>query len=209
MTNNLRVEPVQESPHDGHGQQVCSATGCKHDAGQTRCITHEGLQVDRQQDERSKEVHHKEEYGHISEAEGIVPKYLQINNGPFGAALHNDEQGKGEHRDDCKGKHEIGIKPVVPLAPVEEELEAPHAGGEQDETEIVDLHAYALHVGRVYNEQDRHDDGDNTDGDIDEEYPVPGEVVGDPSSENRTDDGPERDADPEDGHGHAVLLRGE
>ncbi len=66
-----------------------------------------------------------------------------------------------------------------------------------------------LEVRRVRHDAVREDQRRDADGDVDEEHPAPGEVVGDEAAERRPDRGREDDGHAVDGHRHAALRRRE
>ena len=96
-------------------------------------------------------------------------------------------------------------EPVLPLALVEHDLEASEADHEEGEAPGVDLHLRPLHVRRIDDEEIGHDDRDDAEGDVYEEYPVPGPVVRDPAPEQGSDYGTGGYPHAEDRRGHAHL----
>ena len=66
-----------------------------------------------------------------------------------------------------------------------------------------------LNIGRIVNEQGRHEHGQNTRRQIDVEYPPPGPFIGYPPSDNGPDYWSHYHAHSENGHCHAVFAPGE
>ena len=80
----------------------------------------------------------------------------------------------------------------------------------QSQTDEVDLQALlqglAHQVRWVLHQRGRHQYAQDADRNIDEEDPAPREVVRDPASQRRADDGRHNDAHAVHGHGHALLF---
>ena len=71
------------------------------------------------------------------------------------------------------------------------------------------MFAAALEVGRVFDHAVGEIEREQADGDVDEEDPVPVEVVGDPAAEGGADGGRDDDGHAVDGEGLAALFDGE
>ena len=69
------------------------------------------------------------------------------------------------------------------------------------------LERSALIHGRIFDHAGDQDEGQNADGNVDEEDPAPGEVVGDPAAEGGADGGREHGDEAVEGEGLAALLR--
>ncbi len=69
--------------------------------------------------------------------------------------------------------------------------------------------ADALEIGRVFHDAAGENEGENAYGDIEEEDPAPGVVVGDPAADGGTDGGRDDDGHPVDGEGDAAFLGSE
>ena len=80
---------------------------------------------------------------------------------------------------------------------------------ETDAVDAAEFLADALEVGRVFNDAAGENDGENADGDIEEEDPAPGIVVGDPAADGGPDGGCDDDGHPVDGEGDAAFFRSE
>ena len=127
----------------------------------------------------------------------------------LGIILVDDKQDEGNGGNDGKGHDEVRREPVLVLPLVKDELEGAETDGEERKAPIVDLHLYPLHVRRVLDYDDVHDDREDADGGVDIKDPAPGPVVRDPAAQKRADDGAQHGAHAEDGHGRAVLFPGE
>src|ERR1700678_519177 len=122
-----------------------------------------------------------------------------------------DERGCGE---DGEGEDHGIAEPVFFLALVEGELEASYAQCDQAEAHEVDPEALGLlfaevECGWVFNHAVAEVEREKADGEIDEEDPVPVEVVGDPAAEGGADSGRDDDGHSIDGDGLATFFYGE
>ncbi len=110
--------------------------------------------------------------------------------------------------DHGKNHDEVRFEPVVALAFVEDDLQRSQAERDKAEADVVDLgfaQLAAVEIWRILNQPRGEQDRKNADRNVDEENPAPGEIVGDPSAERRTD-GRRRDhGDAIDGECHAAL----
>ena len=100
------------------------------------------------------------------------------------------------------------LEPVLAFPFIQQELERTEPDGKEQEPPVIDFHLLPLHVRRVLDHDDVHDDREDADGNIDIEDPSPGPVVRDPASEERARDRTEHGAEAEDGHGRAVFFPG-
>ena len=197
--------------HHGHQDE---AAGGEHHAGALCGVAEEDLEVLRDEDGRAEEYHAENELEEDGGAEVAVFEELEIDDGVGVVPLpedEDDEQGTGDEGG-C-GDHGR-TEPVFFLALVEEELEEPDAGGDEGETCEVDLgfasfDAALLLDGRVFDDAVGEPEREEADGDIDEEDPVPVEVVGDPAAEGGADGWGDDDGHAVDGEGLAALFNGE
>ena len=100
------------------------------------------------------------------------------------------------------------------LAFVEGEFETADAEGYEAEAHEVDLLVLGLlfaelEVGWIFDHAVAEVERDETDGEVDEEDPVPVEVVGDPAAEGGADGGRDDDGHAVEGEGLAALFDGE
>src|SRR5208282_4612501 len=110
---------------------------------------------------------------------------------------HKDQGDSGDERED---HNEVRFEPIIALPLVENNLQGSKAKGHEAEADVIDFgftELAAPEIGRILNEPRGQENGNDSDGNVDEENPAPGEVVGDPSAERRPD-GRSRD------HGNAV-----
>ena len=117
---------------------------------------------------------------------------MQIDDGIFVSPLPDDHEDQGGCANDRKRDDEVRFEPVFALTFVENNLQSAQAQSHKSQAHIVDVsfaQLAALEVGRILNEPRGEQDRQNADGDIDEEDPAPGEVVGDPSAEGGADRG--------------------
>jgi hypothetical protein len=128
------------------------------------------------------------------QAEFLLKQQAHFDDGVLPRHLPRNEYRKGNGRDDSEGHDEIGLKPVIFLALVENDIEAAEEQRDQYKSDPVDLQSAGqtlfplLFQNSRFGDQPVHKENrDDADGDIDEEYPVPGEIVGNPPAERRTD----------------------
>src|ERR1700690_197366 len=122
-----------------------------------------------------------------------------------------DESGCGE---DGEGEDHGIAEPVFFLALVEGELEASYAQCDQAEAHEIYLQVLGLFFaeferGWVFDHAVAEVEREQADGEIDEEDPVPVEVVGDPAAEGGADSGRDDDGHAVEREGLAALLDGE
>jgi hypothetical protein len=96
------------------------------------------------------------------------------------------------------------FEPADLLAAVEHQLQGADPGCKCKKTEPVEPAAGAFFA--LLHEGDQSDDRENTHWQIDEKYPVPAVVVGEPGAERGSHDRAEHHADAPDCHGRAALL---
>ena len=148
-----------------------------------------------------------------------VPKlrFLSSFRSTMGSGWFHSHQAKktssGDGEDREGANHGIA-EPVLLLALVEGELEAADAEGDEAEAHEVDfempgLLAPAFEMRRIFDHAVAEIEREDADGKIDEEDPVPVEVVGDPAAEGGTDGGRDDDGHAVDGEGLAAFFDGE
>ena len=126
------------------------------------------------------------------------------------AQLPPDEGGDAADKEEGEQADEARCKPIVLLAFIEHDLQAAHGEGEKAQAEVVDLPeagAGGLDPRRVLYQPGDQEEGQNTDRNVDEEDPAPGEVVGDPAAERGSDGGREDGDQAIEGKCLAALLR--
>src|SRR6266516_4846611 len=102
------------------------------------------------------------------------------------------------------------FKPVFTLSLVEHHLQGSQAQSDEAEPYIVDAgftQLAALEIRWILNQPRGQQDGQNPDGNVDEKYPTPAEVVGDPSPKSGTDRGRSNHSHSINGECHAALSR--
>ena len=151
------------------------------------------LEVERQEDDRRAEAEGREEDGHHRRREGAVAEQVERDDRLGGPAL-DDHEDDEEHQADEDPAPDRRVAPVAALGEGEAEEDRDEGEDERHDAQIIDAHLPAgpTHVG-----QEAPDDGqgDEADRDVDEEDPVPGELVGQKAAQPRSQQ--ERDAEDE------------
>ena len=130
--------------------------------------------------------------------------------GVFCRHSHSTRRDHAADKQECEELDEAGREPVVLFALVEHDLEAAHGDGEEGQAHVVHVAqpgAVGLDPRRILDHAGDQDEGQNADGNVDEEDPAPGEVVGDPAAERGADGGREHGDQAVKGKGLAALLR--
>src|ERR1017187_3169335 len=115
---------------------------------------------------------------------------MQIDDGILVPPLPEDYEDQGGCGYGGKYDDEVGFKPVVALALVEDDLQSSEAERYKAEADVIDFgfaELATLEIGRVLNEPRGQQQGNDADRNVDEKNPAPGEVVGDPAAEGRAD----------------------
>src|SRR5712671_4822000 len=113
----------------------------------------------------------------------------------------SNRNGKEDH-------DEMAVQPILALAFVQNDLQGAEAKSDQRDTDVVDLQfaANSCRLGFFYklrwvgNESLRENQTDQTNGNVNEKYPAPGEMICDPTAQRRPDCGRGHD-------GHAVKSK--
>ena len=211
------VDAADEEADQGHEKENGDAAWRDDEACLLGGVAHQLLDVERDEDGGPEKGEAEDEHQQPGNAEGAIAEHGEVEDGPVSAAnLGNfpedeDEQRGSAHEEE--GGDEVRAEPVVLLAFVEDELQGAEADGEQAEAGVVEIEpAFALvgdffaDVGWIFNDARGEEEGENGDGDVDEEDPAPGVVVGDPAAERGTDGGREDDGHPIDGEGLAAFA---
>ncbi len=128
--------------------------------------------------------------------------------------LPPSEDYEGDGSKDGEGADHRIAEPVFLLAFIEGELEAAYAEGYKAETEEVDFEMLGLFHAEfemrwVFDHTVAEIERDEADGDVDEEDPVPVEVVRDPPTESGADCGRDDDGHAVNGEGLTTFFDGE
>src|SRR6267154_5633347 len=119
---------------------------------------------------------------------------------------HGGDQCSNRNR---KEDHdEMALEPVFTLTLVKNNLQGAEAKSDQRDTDVVDLQfaadscrlGFLYKLWRVGNESLRENQTDQTNGNVNEKYPAPGEMICDPTAQRRPDCGRGHD-------GHAVKSK--
>src|ERR1700693_6123137 len=125
-----------------------------------------------------------------------------------------DPPGDGRHHasDEEEGEEadEVGGEPIVLLAFIEHDLHAAHGDGEEaqaKEVHVFEELAVGLDPWWIFDEACDEEECQEADGNVDEEDPAPGEVVGDPAAKSRADGGSEDGDKAVEGEGLPTFVR--
>ena len=157
-------------------------------------------------------VQHAAHQSHEKTADGEVleAEEPEVDKRILVAQLPPDEGGDAADKEEGEQADEARCKPIVLLAFIEHDLQAAHGEGEKAQAEVVDLPeagAVGLDPRRVLYQPGDQEEGQNTDRNVDEEDPAPGEVVGDPAAERGSDGGREDGDQAIEGECLAAFLR--
>ncbi len=207
------VHLLQQQSHDGHHAHHRQAARTQHPAAQEGRVAQQGLEEDGQQGQAAVEheaQHEEHEDGH---GEGAVLHQAEVHDGPRLAQFVEHGEDQGHRRDDGEEDDEVGGEPVLALPLVQDDLQRGQAQGEDADAEVVEpralLEGDAVEGRRILHQGAGEREGQEAHGDVDEEDPVPAEVVRDPPAQHRPDDGRQHHAHAVDGHRLPPLLVGE
>ena len=145
----------------------------------------------------------------IGRREGPVGEQVQVDDRVLARPLPVDEKQQGSRRDDRQYHDEVRFEPVFALAFIQDNLQRAQAHRHQAEPDVIDFRfrkLLALHEGRVLDQARGQDQGKNADGNIQEEDPAPGEVVGDPAAQSGADGRRQHHREAIDREGHAAFC---
>ncbi len=182
---------VREVAGDRHADQGAQAQRGEQQAGFQDAVAVHLLVVQRQQEQEREETAAEQEHGGHAGAEALVPEQPQIEQGCGGGAqgVHG-VRGEQDHTDGQPDDH-LGAAEAVAAGLGQRVDERGEAGGEQRDTQGVEGHRVT--TGRRVGGQhpDRQHDRGEREGDVDQEHPLPGEVV----QQQPADDGPDHRAE--------------
>ena len=128
--------------------------------------------------------------------------------------LPDHQRDQAEHRRAGKGDDHVRAEPVVALALVEHELQRAEPDRDQCEADVIDAQSLAeqlpslvLRAGGLVDQRAHEEQRNQPHRHVDQKYPVPGIVVGDPAAERRSDHRRDHDRDAVDRKGLAALFR--
>ena len=201
-----RVNPSDQRPHEDHRDQRGEASRGYHQPRESGGVAQEVLAEDGKHNEGAVEAEPGEEHQARSRGVLLVLHYGKVDEGVLGGEGPPDEKEKSYHGGNSPEPDEPALEPVVPLSPVQQDLEASEPQCDEGERPVIDPAFGLFYVVRVFDQHVSQDDRDDPDGYVDIKDPWPVPVVGDPAAESGADYGAEDDADPEERHRLAVLL---
>ena len=206
------VEFGCERTGDGEEEHEDEAAGGDGHAGLAGGVAHDFLQELGDEDGGGVEGDSDHEHDELGHGEVAVFEEAEVDDGVVNGELAPEEEGEGNDHGDAGVDDEAGGEPVVFLTFVEHHLEGGDEDDEEAEAPVVDAFLLFADVGevrRVFDEALGEVEGEDADGDVEEEEPAPGEVVGNPAAEGGAERGGEDDGHAIDGEGHGALFRGE
>ena len=212
--HGARIDLADGAAGDEHHEHEGETGGGEHHAGAFGGVAEQGLQVLRDEDGGAEEHHAEDELEEDGGAEVSVLEELDVDDGVGVVPLPEDEPDEeNDGGDEGDADADVG-EPVFLLALVEGVFEQAYADGDEAEAGEVDLEVLGGlfagdEVGRVFDDAVGEIEREQADGKVDEEDPVPVEVVGDPAAEGGADGGREDDGHAVDGEGLPAPLDGE
>ena len=208
------IDFAKAAAGDEHHEHHDEACGREHHAGAFGGVAKKALEVLRDEHGRAEEHHAEDELEEDGGAEVTIFEELQVDDGVGMVPLPPGEDDECDGGEDGEGADHGVAEPVLFLALVEGEFETANAQGYEAQAHEVDLEVLCLlhaqlEVGWVFDDAVAEVERDEADGDVDEEDPVPVEVVGDPAAEGGADGGSDDDGHAVDGEGLATLFDGE
>ena len=134
---------------------------------------------------------------------------LRLMSGFFCRHSQTNKTDDAGDEEDGEEADEVGSEPVVLLALVEHDLHAAHGDGEEGEAEVVhvaQLGWIGLDPRRIFDKTRDQNERQDADGDVDEEDPAPGVVVGNPAAESGADGWREHGDEAVEREGLAALV---
>ena len=136
----------------------------------------------------------------------------EIDDGILTVEFPKQRADQSRRRDEAAPHDEVRAEPILALPLVEHHLQKAEAHAQQPQTDVINpqaAQAFANQVGRVEDQERGHQDGEGAHGNVDEEDPSPGVVVGNPAAQRGADDGRHDHAHAVDRHRHALFFLGE
>ena len=137
---------------------------------------------------------------------GALFKEAQVYHRVFGFQLPIDQKGQGHHRDQGQADDKGRLKPVFPLAFIQDYLEGGQAHHQKPQPYVVDAPGpLGPDIIGVEDVGPGHCQGEEADGQIYIKNPAPVPIIGDPPPQDGADNGGDHHPDAPDGHGHAPF----
>ena len=109
---------------------------------------------------------------------------MQIDYGIFLLPLPENDKDQRQGRNHRQNHDEVRFKPIFALTLIEDDLKCAKPKRDESQSDVIDVGFASLaapEVRRILNQPGSQQDRQNPDGNIDEENPAPGEIVGNPS----------------------------
>src|SRR5208283_1136802 len=144
-----------------------NSTGRKHIATELSGIPAEGLQHDGEQDRGAVQDNSKREHKERGGSVVAVLEEMQLVDRIFLAQFPENRADKAEGANHRAPHDEVGFKPIVALALIENDLEEAEADAEKTEADVINLEALATvfpgDMRRIDDEGGGEKDGEKTD----------------------------------------------
>ena len=171
-------------------------------------IAQHGLHEERKQHGAAEQRKSQHEHQEIGGSECPVGEKVQVDDRIFLPPLPVDQKQQRAGCDHRQHHDKVRLEPVVALSFIQDNLQRAQTQGHQTQANVVDLgfrKLLALHLRRVVNETRGQCQRKNSDGNIQQKNPAPGEIVGNPAAESGTNRGRQHDRKAVHGEGHAAF----
>ncbi len=195
---------LADDGHGGHGSDPSRRRG---DSGRKGGVSEKRL--NKQRHHGNGAVHDGRNDGHkkIPDPEVAVFKNAQIHDRLGGAQFPNDQQCHCRNRNDREPGYPRTGKPVFLLPFIQHDLEGGQPDNEKRKSDGVNRSGFGFaDVRRIFQVLAHQIQRKQADGNIDVKHPAPGIVVGQPSAQQRANNGRDDYAYAKGRHCHAVLL---
>jgi hypothetical protein len=202
------IESAGQDAGNGHHECQGYAAGREGHPRLLRGVAKIALQELRQQDRAAIEHHAENKAEGDSGGKVSLAEQAQVHDRVIVREFAEDQRRQRDDGNDRADENHLGGEPIVLLAFVEHILQEANADNDQADADIVhaDTGADVLQVRRIMHDALREHEREDADRHVDQEYPMPAVVVGEPPAERWTDSGRDHDCHSIHGKGHAALL---
>lgn len=205
-----RRESRHQLPHHRHQHKHDQGTWREHQPGQ-RCVIAE-MRLQQQRQQRTATVEHKarNKNQHAGHAELPVFHEMEVDQRIVMRPQAMDGAHQAHHAGECHGEDQVAVEPVLLLAFIQHDLQRTQTYADQPQPPIINRHdAFCFRVGRVFHQARHHDEGEDTDGNVDVKNPPPVIIIRDEAAERGAQDRRHDHRNAGDGEHRAASLRRE